>query len=61
MKPPKHKHHWRPEVHEMAEGWSILPVCRECGLFGSPDDAKLSDLLLQLVQVSVRVRPRRTP
>jgi hypothetical protein len=51
----KCKHHWEPWVEEMAEGWSIKPRCKTCHLFGSPEDERLSRLILQMVSIRVRV------
>jgi len=52
----KCKHRWAPYASEAAEGWLIRPQCRTCGIFGSPEEAKLPDLLLQTVSIRVKVR-----
>ena len=52
----KHKV-WQPFVTEGAEGWFIAPQCKTCGIFGSPDEAKLSNLIMQMVSIRARVEP----
>ena len=52
----KCKHHWEPWVTENVEGWLIQPHCTTCNIFGSPDDEKLSRLIMQMVSIRVRVK-----
>jgi len=56
MNVKKCRHHWEPYVTESAEGWLWRPICKTCGIFGSPEDEKLSRLVLQTVSIRVKVR-----
>jgi len=51
-----HKHRWTPHFTDNGEYWIIRPRCSQCGMFGATSEARLSDLLLEAVKVSIRTK-----